>query len=172
MKKSIKFIFVLVILLILLGLYFYFNKKQTKNNISQIENWGLYKEINKQNLGYDIFGDPEECVQTEGFNKEFADFKKQANQGSIKQFLYGGVFTLTITPNYNHWSNEKFLAFGADNGAFCSVGNLSPVRAYEDKLLWNMPCSSGMMPDSNTPGYTDFIKCAEAEQAIVEYLLK
>ena len=97
------------------------------------------------------------------------DFKKQANQGSIKQFLYSGAFALTITPNYNNWSNEKFLAFGADNGAFCSAGGHGPLHAYTDKLLWSAGCSTGMMPDESTPGYKDFIKCTEAEQAIADY---
>ena len=148
------------------------NFKFIENNIGQIENWSLYKEINKQSLGYDIFGDPNECAQVDGFNKEFADFKKEANFGSIKQFLYNGAFVLTITPNYNNWSNEKFLAFGADNGAFCSAGGLGPLHAYEDKLLWSNDCSTGMMPDESAPGYKDFIKCTEAEQAIETYFAK
>lgn len=164
MKRNIKFVFVLVILCILLGVYFYFKTNQTKKNISQVENWDLYQEINKQNLEYDIFGDPNECVQVDGFNKEFADFKKQANIGSIKQFLYNEVLTLTITPNYNNWSNEKFLALGADNGAFCSAGGLMPLHAYADKLLWSTGCGGVMNARS--------IKCTEAEQATLDYFSK
>lgn len=164
MKRNITFVFVLVILCILLGMYFYFKQNGIKNNISQVENWDLYQEINKQNLEYDIFGDPNECVQVDGFNKEFADFKKQANIGIIKQFLYNEALTLTITPNYNNWSNEKFLAFGADNGAFCSVGGLMPLHAYADKLLWSTGCGGVMNAYS--------IKCTEAEQATLDYFLK
>lgn len=145
------------------------NFKFIENNLSQIENWGLYQEVKSQSLKASIFSDPDECAQVEGFNQEFAYFKKQANLGSIKQFLYNGVLSLTITPNYNNWTNDQFLALSSDNGAFCSVGNLSPMHAYEDKLLWNLPCSSGAMPGENDPSYKDFIKCTEAEQEIVDY---
>jgi hypothetical protein len=148
------------------------NFKFIENNLSQIEDWNLYQEITDKSLKANILGDHDECVQVEGFNQEFADFKKQANRGSIKQFLYDGVLSLAITPNYNNWTNDQFLALSADNGAICSVGHLSPVRAYEDKLLWNLPCSSGAMPEKDDPTYTDFIKCTEAEQTALEYFSK
>lgn len=174
MKQShlFKLVAILVILLFVLAFYLYFRQNQTKDNINQIANWSVYQEVTDQSLKANIFGDPNECEQVENFNQEFADFKKQAKQGSIKQFLYNGALNLTITPNYNNWTNDQFLAFGADSGALCSAGGPGPLHAYADKLLWSTGCSTGVMPEKNAPGYKDFMKCIETEQMIEDYFSK
>lgn len=169
-KKNKILIISITVIIILIAFLLY--QKMEEDKLSQIEDWNLYQEITDKSLKANLFGDPDECVQVENFNQEFVDFKKQANRGSIKQFLYDGVLEFVITPNYDNWTNAQFLALSADNGAICSVANFVPVRAYEDKLLWNLPCSSGAMPGENESAYKEFIKCTVAEQAALEYFSK
>ena len=142
------------------------NFKFIDQNISQIENWSLYKEINKQNLEYDVFGDPNNCAQEPNFNQEFAKFKATANQGSIKKFVYNGVLELAITPNYNNWTNEKFLAFSTDNGAFCGMGGFFPLQAYSDRLLWSGGCGPKTFSEEDI---ANSIKCEKIDQAVFDY---
>lgn len=159
----------IILIALLFWFTFYFRQNQTQDNLSQIENWSLYQEITNSNEKFVGAGD---CSQAKNFNQEFADFKKQASLGSIKQFLYNGVLVLVITPNYDNWTNEKFLAFNSDGGAICSAGGRYPLKAYADKLLWITSCSTGVMLEEDSPAYTDFIKCTEAKQVIEAYFAK
>lgn len=109
----------------------------------QIENWSLYEENTSVQVGAGKCG-----------NQEFENFLVQANAGSRKTFdLYG--LTLVITPNYNNWSNQKFLDFNNDNTAICDVGGYYPLQAYSDKLLWRGVCSGGAGPEPGELGYAE-----------------
>ncbi|MBI5071805.1 hypothetical protein HZB93_02855 [Candidatus Falkowbacteria bacterium] len=110
----------------------------------QVENWSLYQE----NTGVQVGSG--KCS-----NQEFNSFLDQANSGSRKTLnLYGVI--LVVTPNYNSWTNEKFVGFGNDNTAFCNVGGFSPLRAYSDKLLWVGGCGTGgAAPEPEEPGYVE-----------------
>lgn len=84
--------------------------------------------------------------------------------------MLNGALELVITPNYDHWNNEKFLSFNAsDSGAFCGAGGIYPLHAYEDKLLWTQGCSTGVMLEENQPGYESFMKCVEVEPLVNDY---
>ncbi|MFH2136265.1 MAG: hypothetical protein ABII19_01330 [Patescibacteria group bacterium] len=110
----------------------------------QVENWSLYKE----NTGVQVGSG--KCS-----NQEFNSFLDQANADSRKTLNLNGVI-LVVTPNYNNWTNEKFVGFGNDNTAFCNVGGFSPLHAYSDKLLWIGGCGTGgAAPELEEPGYVE-----------------
>jgi len=126
-----------------------------------VENFELYQEIT----------DPDERSFDKSCpNEEFNKFLLLTEQGSIKGLrLPGGMLTM-ITPNYYHWSNKKFLSFKTvEPEAFCNVGIMGPVHAYKNQLLWRQACSTGAMPEPDAPGYQEFMKCIETEEAIVNY---
>ncbi|MFA5413285.1 MAG: hypothetical protein WC348_01975 [Patescibacteria group bacterium] len=109
--------------------------------VDQVENWSLYKENTSVLVGV-------KCS-----NQEFNSFIDQANTGSRKTLNLNGL-TLVVTPNYNNWTNEKFVGFSNDNTAFCNVGGFGPLHAYSDKLLWEGGCGGGAAPEPEEPDYT------------------
>lgn len=107
----------------------------------QIENWSLYQENASVQVGTGKCG-----------NQEFDNFLDQANAGSRKTLNLNGL-TLVVTPNYNNWSNEKFVAFNNDSTAICGAGGYYPLHAYSDKLLWRGVCGTGAAPEPEEPDY-------------------
>lgn len=154
------FLIILVVLFVLVAYFIFVNNKKINPIIKQIENFALYQEIVDAD---EVFFD-KTCT-----NEEFNEFLRLTESGSIKVLnLLGGIQTI-ITPNYYHWSNEKFLGFkNAEPPAFCNVGIMGPVHAYKDYLLWSNSCG-GAMPESQDPQYADFINCIDTEKIINIY---
>lgn len=165
-KKIITIVGLYLMIFCFIGLYYFIfvNNRKVNPIIKQIENFSLYQEINDQAKKY--LG--EDCA-----NEEFNQFKKIVEQGSLKQLILPGGFEVIITPNYNHWSNEKFLSFlTAQPEAFCAAGGVYPLHAYKDKLLWAGSCSTGRMLEVEDPGYAEFVKCTATEEIINNYFKK
>jgi len=153
------FLIILAVILVLFAIYFMFlDDKKTDPIIKQIENFSLYQEISdpaEKFLG-------EDCA-----NEEFNKFKKIVLSGSMKKMILPGDLRAVITPNYNQWSNEKFLSFNTiQPEAFCFAGGTYPLHAYKDYLLWMGSCSAGVMLEPEDSGYAEFVECAETEEII------
>ena len=98
-------------------------------------------------------------------NKEFEDFIDKAKGGPINKLEIDNL-ELGFTPNYNNWPNYKFRAFLTDDTAFCGVGSMSPLHAYEDKLLW----ASGCPAIAITPEDMEYAKqCEKTSRAVDNY---
>lgn len=141
------------------------NKESSLNNDeikSQIENWSLYQEVTNESEKIVGSGD---CTT----NEEFNNYVNKTKQGSFKRLMLNGALELVITPNYDNWTNEKFLAFSNDSTAICAAGGIYPLKAYQDKLLWRGICSTGAIPPTNSPAYGDFQKCTITEEILNEY---
>lgn len=159
MKK--KTIFLIISLILSGSSYFIFvNNKKTNPIIKQVENFALYQEIVGTGEGFFDKTCP---------NEEFNEFLRLTESGSIKGLnLSGGIQTI-ITPNYYHWSNEKFLGFKSIKPpAFCNVGIVGPVHAYKDHLLWSNSCGGAIIQD-NLYYYQYAEKYAEIEKIINNY---
>ncbi|MDP2812145.1 MAG: hypothetical protein Q8O32_00440 [bacterium] len=161
-KKVLKIVLIFLIVIILVTAYFLLTKKKRNNIIEMVENFELYQEItdpDERSFGKDC-----------NANEEFNQFKKIMELGSMKKLVLPGGMQVMITPNYNRWSNKKFLSFNTvDPDAFCGAGGTYPLHAYKNQLLWKQACSTGAMPEPDAPGYQEFMKCIETEEAIVNY---
>lgn len=129
------------------------NKNTALQN--QIEDWSLYKQNDEVQVGAGKCG-----------NTKFEVFLDQANSGERRILYLNDTLQLITTPNYNHWTNEDFLAFLSDESAFCSAGGIYPLKAYPDRLLWRGVCTTGKIPDEGTREYADYQKCIEAEKIL------
>ena len=122
----------------ILSTFRFVEPKTTANKadvIAKLENWSLYQPSDAE-VGTGDCG-----------NKEFTDFLKKANSGSKFGYSINGL-ELVYTPNYNNWSNEKFVGFNKNEmKAVCDAGGIYPAHAYADKLLWLGVCSTGALPD-------------------------
>lgn len=120
----------------------------------KLDDWSVYRpmtDINDKWIGSDECG-----------SQEFAAFKKAANVGPMYRLVLPGELELVWTPNYDHWSNDKFLAFGEDDTAICAVGGRYPLKGYPDKLLWRTSCGSGV-------DYSGLDTCESSLNKIEEY---
>ena len=146
------------------------NQNQTinqDNNVSEeiktlaleIEDWKKYKMISSGKNGifyYDSCGD-----------KEFDSFVNVVNKGKIFELKLNRALTLIYTPNYNNWTNAELKK----HESFWEAGEIYPLYAYQDKILWSGTCGSGMKPDENTSAFYEFQNCETAGKAL-EYFLK
>lgn len=156
-----KIIILFLTTLFLVGLYFFIANKKNNPIIKQIENFSLYQEITSP---------AERSFDKTCPNEEFNEFLKLTEGGSMKGLILPGGIKAIITPNYYHWSNEKFLSFlTVQPEAFCNAGIIGPRHAYKDYLLWAGGCSTGRMPEPEDPGYAEFMKCTETEESINNY---
>ncbi|MDQ5938955.1 MAG: hypothetical protein QG603_489 [Patescibacteria group bacterium] len=160
-NKKYLLIIVVIILILVASYFIYVSNKKTNPIIKQVENFSRYQEITDPAEKY--LG--EDCA-----NQEFNQFKKIVLSGSMKELILPGGLRVVMTPNYNQWSNEKFLSFNTiQPEAFCSAGGIYPLEAHKDNLLWAGVCSTGRMPEQEDPGYSEFIKCLETEEIINGY---
>lgn len=128
-----------VILIVVAGNYFYY-RKTNQNQLAQIESWDKYQEIVDS---ADKFIGAGDCG-----GQEFNKFKQQTVLGSMKKITLPGNLDLIITPNYDHWTNNQFLALISDSNAICAAGGRYPLKAYIDKLLWIGVCDTGVESES------------------------
>lgn len=134
---NMKFFLIVIIVLAVFFLGGYFYLQQVNQGLSvQIENWSLYQEIVDP---ADKFVGSGDCG-----GQEFSQFKQKASLGSIKKLFLPGNLDLIITPNYDNWTNDQFLALISDSSAICAAGGRYPLKAYPDTLLWSGVCSTGV----------------------------
>jgi len=164
---SLKNILIILAVVMLCAIIFYLSlKKSEYNPESKIENWNLYQEISNREDKWIGAGD---CSSVPPSSNEFNHFKDLIGSDSMKKLVLSGNFELVITPNFLSWTNEKFLNFNHDDSAICAAGGRYPLKAYSDKLLWSGVCGSGIMPESGTPAYKDFIQCQKSENVVRDY---
>lgn len=104
------------------------------DSLAKLENWSLYKTVTDPNSKN--FGNDDACGQSIKGDADFIAFTKKADQGPMYYLELPHYFTLYYTPNYQHWSVEKFLSFSESDRRICSIAWISPLYAYPDKLVW------------------------------------
>lgn len=116
-----------------------------------IINWAFYKEIttSEKNTSFNTFGSFWTSSLKQG--DTLYDFSQKIIKGSVKKLtinksnlntiLGNYEYTFYLTPNYEKWSNEKFVE--KDLVPLTGIGDLSPVYAYSDKLIWSTSLNCG-----------------------------
>ncbi|MFA5775181.1 MAG: hypothetical protein WC864_07375 [Ilumatobacteraceae bacterium] len=113
--------------IILLVLFFMFPFAGFRTKFGDVEDWSRYRPTQ------------EKISMTDCFKKEYAVPDEEINKGVLSVLTLNRGFHLWTTSNPAHWMNEDFRGFLASK---CFAGNLIPVRAYRDKLLWREPCTT------------------------------
>lgn len=132
--KNHKKIYLLLSLVLLVAVFIiYFFIKNNKKQQYAVYNWNLYQNITDLE---DKFLGTGDCMT----NPEFLALITRAQAGEMKKIVHKDVQEFIITPNYENWSNEKFIGFNQDETAICAAGGRYPYKAFSDKLLWKGAC--------------------------------
>jgi len=104
-----------------------------------LENWGQYVKTTDANNKK--FGNDASCGAATPGNEDFLRYEKQAQEGDVyKLDLTNGAYVI-YTPNYNNWDNATLHSLGVKDLRVCSGGWLTPLYAYDDKVVWgNIQC--------------------------------
>jgi hypothetical protein len=123
-----------------------------------ITSWNSYKEISpsERNTSFkDIDSINSFWTSSVKSGDKKYDFAQKIIKGSIKKLIIdknklntilgGYEYTFYITPNYEKWSNEEFTS--NDFIPSTEIGDLKPLWAYSDKLVWSAFFCGGARPD-------------------------
>lgn len=97
-------------------------------------------------------------------------FAQKVVDGDVERlYLYtGGDYALQVymTPNYDNWTEADF-----DKVNKCGeLGSVLVRNVVADSLIWSYPyCSAGVKPNTDEPGYEQFMECTVVEEQLVEY---
>ncbi|MFA5842271.1 MAG: hypothetical protein WC882_01145 [Candidatus Gracilibacteria bacterium] len=152
MKKFLSAIFLLVV--------FTGCSQQDMTLEDKIENFSNYTTITDANV--------KSFVPTcDEYSEAFA--QKVMDGDVARLYLYtGGDYALQVymTPNYDNWTEADF-----DKVNQCGeLGTVLVKKVVADSLLWSYPyCSAGVKPNTNEPGYEQFMECTAVEEQLLEY---
>ena len=76
-------------------------------------------------------------------------FKKLTiSKENLKTIKGDYLYTFYITPNYENWSNEEFQKIDF-NKYMTGIGQMAPLYAYSDKLVWKEFSCGGVISTSS-----------------------
>jgi hypothetical protein len=112
--------------------------------------FGSYKEIDdKERSILNVSYWPSQVESTD----KLYSFTQKLLKGSIKKIKFDkdnlktliGIYQyiVYITPNYENWTNEYFSKTSDFNHLMTGIGDLSPIYAYPDKLIWSTTVNCG-----------------------------
>lgn len=122
-----------------------------KTNFQKLfTDWNSYKEINNEERK--LLGTSYWPSQVKSTDKLYS-FTEKLLKGSVKMIefdknnlktLIGSYkYIVYITPNYENWTNEYFSKTSDFNNFMTGIGDLSPIYAYPDKLVWSTTTNCG-----------------------------
>lgn len=128
-----------------------------------IINWTSYKEITTAERTIN-FGttDNEVSFWTDSVKEGdvLYSFTQKLIKGSVKKLTINKTNLTTVlgdykyvfylTPNYEKWTNDQFKKSGFI--PLSGIGDLSPVYAYSDKLIWSTTLNCGGVKPETTEG--------------------
>ena len=116
-----------------------------------IENWSSYNKISEPVK----FGNDDSCTDSIKGDDDFIDYQRLSEKGSIYKLALPYKISFYYTPNYKHWSADKFLSFTENDKRICGVAWPSQVYAYPDKVLWGDFSTGGV--DEDYGNKVDFV---------------
>ena len=65
------------------------------------------------------------------------------DKNNLKTLTGNYEYIVYLTPNYENWTNEYFSKTSDFNNFMTGIGDLSPIYAYPDKLVWSTTTNCG-----------------------------
>lgn len=118
-----------------------------------ILNWNLYKDISvSERVDLSGTGDwmgnvkPTDSLYPFVRKMLKGSFKKLTiSKENLKTIVGNYSYTFYITPNYENWLNEKFQSDFIPEYSHSGIGEMSPLYAYSDKLVWRSFSCGGVI---------------------------